>query len=211
MIIAFGHSLLAMSGFETLAQVYREIASPKLKNLKITANIVCIYALLSTGLLTFLSVMIIPDAIRSQYYDNLIGGLTMSLAGPHALKLVFHIFVVMVGALILSGAVNTSIIGANGVLEPGGRGRRARRLVSQAAQEVRHDAPPDQLDRPAAVAHDHRQPRRRLPAGRGVRVRRGVEFFLKGLGVLALRFQRTIRSTRPRSTSGSGRRRSRSA
>ena len=31
-IIAFGHSLLAMSGFETLAQVYREIAAPKLEN-----------------------------------------------------------------------------------------------------------------------------------------------------------------------------------
>ncbi len=31
-IIAFGHSLLSMSGFETLAQVYREIAYPKLKN-----------------------------------------------------------------------------------------------------------------------------------------------------------------------------------
>src|SRR5437016_6299070 len=40
-VVAFGHSLLAMSGFETLAQVYREIAAPKLKNLKITANIVC--------------------------------------------------------------------------------------------------------------------------------------------------------------------------
>ena len=36
-----------MSGFETLAQVYREIASPKLKNLKITANIVCFYAIVS--------------------------------------------------------------------------------------------------------------------------------------------------------------------
>src|SRR5579863_4825235 len=34
-IIAFGHSLLSMSGFETLAQVYREIAYPKLKNLRI--------------------------------------------------------------------------------------------------------------------------------------------------------------------------------
>ena len=28
-IIAFGHSLLSMSGFETLAQVYREIAYPE--------------------------------------------------------------------------------------------------------------------------------------------------------------------------------------
>jgi predicted ATPase len=31
---------VAMSGFETLAQIYREIGYPKLKNLKLTANIV---------------------------------------------------------------------------------------------------------------------------------------------------------------------------
>jgi amino acid transporter len=116
MIVAFGHSLLAMSGFETLAQVYREIAYPKLKNLKITANIVCFYALFSTGLVSLFAVMIIPDEVRPRYYDNLIGGLSMSLVGPDFLKLIFHVFVVIVGVLILSGAVNTSIIGANGVL-----------------------------------------------------------------------------------------------
>ncbi len=115
-IIAFGHSLLSMSGFETLAQVYREIASPKLKNLKITANIVCVYAILSTGLITLFAAMIIPDAVRRTYVDNLIGGLAMNLAGPELLRLLFHIFVVIVGVLILSGAVNTSMIGANGVL-----------------------------------------------------------------------------------------------
>jgi amino acid transporter len=116
MVIAFGHSLLAMSGFETLAQIYREIASPKIRNLKITANIVCTYALLSTGLISLFAVMIIPDAVRPKYYDNLIAGLAMSLAGPEPLKLAFHVFVVIVGGMILSGAVNTSIIGANGVL-----------------------------------------------------------------------------------------------
>ncbi len=115
-LIAFGHSFLAMSGFETLAQVYREIASPKLKNLKITANIVCTYAVLSTALITIMAVMIIPDSVRGHYANNLIGGLAMNLAGPEFLRLGFHAFVVIVGALILSGAVNTSIIGANGVL-----------------------------------------------------------------------------------------------
>jgi len=115
-VVAFGHSLLAMSGFETLAQVYREIASPKLKNLKITGNIVCIYAVVCTGVITLLAGMIIPDSIRPQYVDNLLGGLAMHLAGPQLLRLVFHIFVVVVGVLILSGAINTSIIGANGVL-----------------------------------------------------------------------------------------------
>src|SRR5262249_25725590 len=111
-IIAFGHSLLSMSGFETLAQVYREIAYPKLKNLKYTGNLVCIYAVVCTGIITLFASIIIPDKIRANYVDNLLGGLTMHLAGPEWLKLLFHIFVVIVGVLILSGAVNTSIIGA---------------------------------------------------------------------------------------------------
>ena len=115
-MIAFGHAVLSMSGFETLAQVYREIASPKLKNLKITGNIICFYALISTGLVTLFAGMIIPGAERSKFYDNLIGGLAMNLAGPELLRLLFHGFVVLVGVLILSGAVNTSIIGANSVM-----------------------------------------------------------------------------------------------
>src|SRR5262245_32045483 len=115
-IVAFGHSLLAMSGFETLAQVYREIASPKLKNLKITGNIVCVYAVVCTGAITLLAGMIIPDSVRLEYKENLLGGLAIWLVGPQLLRLSFHVFVVVVGVLILSGAVNTSIIGANGVL-----------------------------------------------------------------------------------------------
>jgi len=115
-IIAFGHSLLSMSGFETLAQVYREIAAPKLTNLKTAGTIVCVYAALSTGIITLLAAMIIPDQARKGYVENLLGGLTMHLAGPELLRLAFHFFVVVVGVLILSGAVNTSIIGANGVM-----------------------------------------------------------------------------------------------
>jgi len=115
-VVAFGHTLLAMSGFETLAQVYREIASPKLKNLKITANIVCTFAVISTGVITLFAGMIIPDSIRPEYHDNLLGGLAMHLSGPQILRLAFHVFGVIVGVLILSGAVNTSMIGANGDL-----------------------------------------------------------------------------------------------
>ena len=116
LIIAFGHSLLSMSGFETLAQVYREIAYPKLRNLRITGLIVCAYAVVCTGIITLFAGMIIPDQVRPQYVDNLLGGLAMHLAGPPILRLCFHVFVVIVGVLILSGAVNTSMIGANGVM-----------------------------------------------------------------------------------------------
>src|SRR3954466_14344039 len=82
MIIAFGHSLLSMSGFETLAQVYREIASPKLKNLRITGNLVCTYAVVCTGVITLFAGMIIPVSIRGEYVDTLLGALAMPLAGP---------------------------------------------------------------------------------------------------------------------------------
>src|SRR6516162_6329363 len=115
-IIAFGHSVLSMSGFETLAQVYREIEFPKLKSLKITGNLVCTYATISTGGIILFASMIIPDNVRLNYSENLLGGLSMHLIGPELLRLAFHLFVVVVGVLILSGAVNTSIIGANGVM-----------------------------------------------------------------------------------------------
>ncbi|HNX68282.1 MAG TPA: APC family permease [Candidatus Omnitrophota bacterium] len=115
--IAFGHSLLAMSGEESLAQVYREMEAPKLKNLEKAGFIIFIYSMLLTSLVSFFAVMIIPDAVRTgQYSDNLISGLTMHLIGPMPVRILFQAFVVFVGALILSGAVNTSIVGSNGVL-----------------------------------------------------------------------------------------------
>jgi amino acid transporter len=179
-VVAFGHSLLAMSGEESLAQVNREIAAPKLKNLLRAGFVIFLYSMLLTSLISFLAVLIIPDGKRvatqvvmnghaplvegadyvdylrqdpvthelfgyrlahadadvptvtSQrivvdssrhveredggYRDNLINGLVHYFAGPSPLKLAMQVFVVLVGFLILAGAVNTSIIGSNGVL-----------------------------------------------------------------------------------------------
>ena len=116
MFVGFGHSVLAMSGEETLAQVNREIEHPKLKNLEKTGLVIFLYSLLFTSLVSFFAVMIVPDKVRPDHFANLIGGITMYLAGPTTLKLIFHGFVVLVGVLILAGAQNTSIVGANGVL-----------------------------------------------------------------------------------------------
>src|SRR5579863_2606560 len=114
--VGFGHSVLAMSGEETLAQVNREIEHPKLKNLEKTGLVIFIYSLLFTSLVSFFAVMIIPDSVRPNYFANLIGGIAVYLPGPLSLKILFHGFVVLVGVLILAGAQNTSIVGANGVL-----------------------------------------------------------------------------------------------
>ena len=116
LLVGFGHSVLAMSGEESLAQVNREIEAPKLKNLERAGFVIFLYSLLFTSLVSFFAVMIIPDGARPGYFANLISGLAMYMTGPYILRLIFQGFVVLVGVLILSGAVNTAIVGANGVL-----------------------------------------------------------------------------------------------
>ncbi|HEX4056373.1 MAG TPA: APC family permease [Tepidisphaeraceae bacterium] len=186
-LVAFGHTLLAMSGEESLAQVNREIEAPKLKNLLRAGFVIFLYSMLLTSLISFFAIYIIPDGKRVKtmvvenghaavvqgtdyvevdylrerdanhprdwgmrlhrwtdgkgdehldktnelvmldahhhvqrddggYRDNLINGLVQYLAGPSLLKIIMECFVVTVGFLILAGAVNTSMVGSNGVL-----------------------------------------------------------------------------------------------
>ncbi|MBU2575188.1 MAG: amino acid permease, partial [Elusimicrobia bacterium] len=117
LMMAFGHSILALSGLETLAQVYREIEDPKFENLKKTVVIIFVFSVLFTGLLTFISALIIPaDLIAGKYADNLLSGLALELHGPYWARLFMQMAVVVSGVLMLVGAVNTSFVGSNGVL-----------------------------------------------------------------------------------------------
>jgi len=50
-LIAFGHSILAMSGEESLAQVNREIAHPKVPNLIKAGLVIFLFTMLTTGLI----------------------------------------------------------------------------------------------------------------------------------------------------------------
>jgi amino acid transporter len=117
LVLAFGHSILAMSGEETMAQVYREVESPKLPNFKKAAFVIFTYSLILTAGISFLAVLLIPDEVRMKdYADNLLGGLAMHVVGPPWMRILLNAVVVAAGFLILSGAVNTSIIGSSGVL-----------------------------------------------------------------------------------------------
>jgi len=117
-LMAFGHSVLAMSGEESLAQVNREIEHPKLKNLKRAAIVIAIYSFIFTGIGTLLGAMLLNhDKVPlSEYHDNLISAMAMHMVGPFSLRFLFSVFVVIVGFLILAGAVNTAIVGSTGVL-----------------------------------------------------------------------------------------------
>ena len=142
-----------------------------------------IYSMLFTSLVSFFAVMIIPDSARPQFLDNLIGGLSMYLIGPLPLRLLFHGFVVLVGTLILSGAVNTAIIGSNGVLNRVAEDGVLPDWFRHPHNDVRHHLAADQSDRRAATAHHRDQPRRHDDARRGLRIRRGLE--LRHEGALA--------------------------
>ena len=87
-----------------------------MKNLLRAAFVIFCYSLAFTALVSIFAGLIIPDAVRSRYFDNLISGLTMHFIGPLWLRMAFQTFVVVVGFLMLSGALNTAIIGSNAVL-----------------------------------------------------------------------------------------------
>src|SRR5207245_10740713 len=59
---------------------------------------------------------IIPDSVLPRDHASRVAGLAMHVAGAVILRLVFQGIVVFVGFLMLAGAVNTAIVGSNGVL-----------------------------------------------------------------------------------------------
>src|ERR1700686_1960799 len=115
-LVGLGHSVLAMSGEETMAQVYREIEHPKLRNLEKAGLVIFAYSLIFTAGVAFFAVMIIPDAVRNNFFDNPIGGLAQFIGRTLSLRIGIRGFVVVVGVLMLAGAVNTAIVGSNGGL-----------------------------------------------------------------------------------------------
>src|SRR5436190_1190467 len=58
----------------------------------------------------------LPRLENLAYSEDALGCLAMYLAGPMPLRIAFRGFVAIVGTLMLAGAVNTSIVGSNGVL-----------------------------------------------------------------------------------------------
>src|SRR5260370_40814688 len=103
-----------MSGEDSVAQVNRGLEDRKHANLMKAGMVIFIYSLLFTSLVSFFAYALIPDNVRPQYFNNLISGISIYLVGPLPLRLLFQGFIVLVGFLMLAGAVNTSIFGCSG-------------------------------------------------------------------------------------------------
>jgi hypothetical protein len=79
--------------------------------------IIFVFALVFTGVNSlFASMIVFLGELLGLYNDNVLSGLAMHLLGSRPVLLGLQAFVVVVGFLILAGAVNTALIGANSVL-----------------------------------------------------------------------------------------------
>ena len=151
LFVGFGHSVLAMSGEETLAQVNREIEHPKLKNLEKTGLVIFIYSLLFTSLVSFFAVMIIPDNVRPDFlrqphrwhchvsgrtdqYQTAIPWLCRSGRGTHSCRRSEHLD-----------------RGRERCTQPRRGGWCPHQLVPEASQSLRHQLSHHQPDRRNAV------------------------------------------------------------
>ncbi len=166
MFVGFGHSVLAMSGEETLAQVNREIEHPKLKNLEKTGLVIFIYSLLFTSLVSFFAVMIIPDSVRPQYFGNLIGGIAMYLVGPTWARLIFRGLCCAGRSADSGGRAEYVDRRRQRCAEPDGGRRGVDVRAAEAPSTLRHQLPDYQPGGRHAGAHHHCHRRKRIRAWR---------------------------------------------
>src|SRR5260370_37344057 len=66
--IALGPSVLAMSGEETLAQIYRDLEHPKMRILKKLSLLILAYSLFLTAAGCLIALMIIPNSTRIEHF-----------------------------------------------------------------------------------------------------------------------------------------------
>ena len=191
-LIGLGHSVLAMSGEETMAQVYREMEHPKLRNLEKAGFVIFVYSLIFTAGVAFFAVMIIPDQVRQSYFDNPIGGLAMWIwsgrsrlaAGLPGLRRDRR----------RSDACRRRQYRNRGFEwrpEPRLRGRNSSRLVPAPASPLWNVVPDPESGRRVATRHHHPESGKHFHTGRSVRVRRDVELCDEGPGGIGFALQGT--------------------
>jgi hypothetical protein len=114
----------------------------------------------------------------------------MYLAGPTSLKLLFHGFVVLVGVLILAGAQNTAIVGANGVLNRVAEDGVLTSWFQKPHPSLRHQLPHHQPDRCMQLLTIVLEPGQRLSTGRALRLWRDLELHHEVAGRAGAAFHR---------------------
>jgi len=107
-LIGLGHSVLAMSGEKRWRRSIGSRASQAAQPGKGGPRHIYLQLRFHSRRL-LLRIHDYSGRDSSQYFGNLISGLSMNFVGPYNLRLGFEGFVVLVGVLMLAGAVNTAL------------------------------------------------------------------------------------------------------
>ncbi len=205
----FGHSVLAMCGKRRWPRCTARSKSPKLANFKKAALVIFTYALILTTTVSFFAVLLIPDEVRMRCYaDKSAGGSGDARDGAPGARLILNALVVAAGFLILSGAVNTSIIGSNGVLNRVAEDGVLPDRLLRPHPVVRHDvSTPVPRDRPAGVYDPRFRGGDMILLGEAYAFGVLWSFFFNALSMLVLRFKRPGETGLPRAAQREDRRR----
>jgi hypothetical protein len=109
LLIAFGNSILAVTGEESLSQTNDLLKAMRLTPLRGIAVANLVNGFLFPALIPFFFVMLIPDPQRQRYWDYPLAGLIYYLAGPILLRLSLALVFSILGSVILLRAINWSM------------------------------------------------------------------------------------------------------
>jgi hypothetical protein len=108
-LIACGHSMVAIGGDETLSQVTQAITGSRIKTLQWALFCNFVNGFLFPLFVPFALIMMVPDLVRMEGGANPVSTLALFLEGPTLVRLLLDLCLVLFGAVILSRIVNTTI------------------------------------------------------------------------------------------------------
>jgi hypothetical protein len=115
-LASFGYGLLFLGSLRTLPRLWRHMSSPKLKNIRIAANVACGYSLIVVGALTVFVSALVPKEFLRSYPGAALLGLSSSLAGWVALRGIFGMLLVSIAILLLVHVTRASFLASTSLL-----------------------------------------------------------------------------------------------
>ena len=116
LIVGFGHALPALGGVDVLGAAARDLEQPRIKNLQRVSHLVCAYALVIATGLTFLGVVLVPEAERPAWSSAPLAGIALHVAAPGWLRGLLLAAVAAAAAAFLAVTVWSTSLATCGVL-----------------------------------------------------------------------------------------------
>jgi magnesium transporter len=114
--VSLGHALPAVGSVESLTRAAAELPPPRIQSLRRIALVARAHALLIVAVVSFVFVMLVPDAMNSGWIDAPLLGLTAHLGGPGWLRFLVTTAVAVMTVIMLAHAADLALTDARNTL-----------------------------------------------------------------------------------------------